>query len=380
MSRLHVFFFIDAMGAQVVQDQPVIRDLADNFRSLRSVFGYSSTCVPSILSGRFPEEHLHWSYFTYRGPGTGLKVPRWLSLIPPALRDRGRVRGKLSAPVARANGVKGYFQMYMMPVEHLHHYGHCEPNDIFQPRGMNRGENIFDLLHQRGTNCFISDWHRSPAENWVGMRQAAADPDKRFLFIYDGSMDAWLHDNTRESPDLESRLAEVRRQIDEVLEIARGKHDEVKFYIFSDHGMSTIRQTMNPFPLLERSRLQMHRDYHCIIDSTMIRLWYPNDAARQAVQGALEGTKGLTHLDADYMARERCAFPDNRFGDDFYLADPHLLLVPSHLGKKPMAGMHGYSCEDADSDATFLSNDPDATPDCIVDLYGLMAAATAPQA
>ena len=378
MSRVNIFFFIDAMGAQVVQDQPVIRDLAENFRSLRSVFGYSSACVPSILTGRFPEEHLHWSYFTYSGPGTGLKVPSWLKIIPTFIRDRGRVRGKLSAPVARANRINGYFQMYMMPIDHLHHYGHCEPNDIFEPGGMNRGENIFDHLRRQGTACWISDWHRSPEENWRGLQEAAKDSSKTFLLIYDGAMDAWLHDHTRDSPRLAERLAVVRQQIDAVLSAARANHDDVIFHVFSDHGMSTIRETLDPFPILERSRLQMHRDYHCVVDSTMIRLWYPNDQAKRAVQGALEGVSGLSHLDDSFMVEERCAFPDNRFGDDFYLAEPHLLLVPSHLGNKPMAGMHGYSCDDEDSDASFLSNDAAAAPDCIVDLYQLMAAAASP--
>ena len=41
MSRCSIFFFIDAMGAEVVRDQSVIRDLAPHFKPLRSVFGYS---------------------------------------------------------------------------------------------------------------------------------------------------------------------------------------------------------------------------------------------------------------------------------------------------------------------------------------------------
>lgn len=378
MSRCHIFCFIDAMGTEVVRDQPAILDLAENVRSLRSVFGYSSACVPSILSGRYPEEHDHWSYFTYCGPGTGLRVPRWLRLVPSALRDRGRVRHRLSPAVAKVNGISGYFRLYMMPIEHLHHYSHCEPRDIFRPGGMNSGENIFDLLHRvNRDHWWASDWHQSPSTNWARMEAAAARRDVQFLFMYDGSLDAWLHENTRESPHLPQRLRETRQHIEAVLERARNAHDEVLFYVFSDHGMSTIRRTLDPFPALERSGLMMHRDYHCVIDSTMIRLWYPNESVRAAVRGALEGLRGLDLLSRDYLAAERCAFSDNRFGDDIYLAEPHLLLVPSHLGKKPLAGMHGYRCDDEDSYASFLSNDATASPECIVDLFGLMARAVA---
>jgi predicted AlkP superfamily pyrophosphatase or phosphodiesterase len=375
MSRCSIFFFIDAMGAEVVRDQPVIRDLAEHFKPLRSVFGYSSACVPSILTGRFPEEHLHWSYFTYRGPGTGLKIPLWVRLMPPALRDRGRVRSKLSKPVGRLNGITGYFQMYMMPVDELHQYGHCEPKDIFLPGGMNRGDNIFDHLQRNRTPFWVSDWHQTTAQKWAGMEQAARDPGCEFLLMYDGDLDAWLHDNTRDSPALPARLGEVRAKIDRVLAAARGVHDEVLFYVFSDHGMSTTRKYVDPFPYFAKSRLRMHHDYHCVIDSTMVRLWYPSERVRDELRGCLEGLPGLTRLDPAYLKQERCAFPDNRFGDEFYLAEPHMQLVPSHLGKKPLAAMHGYSCDDPDSDATFLTNDPAANPDCIVQLHDLMVGA-----
>ena len=90
MARCHLFFFIDACGAEVVRPFPSFTDLAPRWKAARSVFGYSSACVPSILSGLYPEQHLHWSFFTHRA-NHGLRVPRWLRLIPSALRERGRV-------------------------------------------------------------------------------------------------------------------------------------------------------------------------------------------------------------------------------------------------------------------------------------------------
>jgi hypothetical protein len=373
MADCHCFFFIDAMGAAVIRGHPVIEDLGRT-AALRSVFGYSSACVPSILSGRWPEEHLHWSYFTYRGEGTGLKVPAWLRWIPPALRDRGRVRHQLSKAVKRANRIAGYFQMYMMPIDQLHQYGHCEPRDIFQPGGMNAGGNIADLIAATRAPAWVADWHRTNDENWAGMRAAAADPATRFMLMYDAAMDAWLHDHTRESPLLDQRLGEIRRRLDEVLAAARANHDRVLFYVFSDHGMCTVRRHLDLFPALARSGLRMHRDYHCVIDSTMVRAWYHGDErTRATVRGSLAGIDGLRLLTPEELARERCAFPDNRFGDDIWLADPHVLLVPSHLGKVPLKGMHGYSCDHEDSDAGFVTNDPAAAPRSIVDLYGLMA-------
>ena len=60
---LPLFVFVDACGWEIIKDHPFARTLAPERRSLRSVFGYSSACIPSILSGRWPVEHRNWCYF-----------------------------------------------------------------------------------------------------------------------------------------------------------------------------------------------------------------------------------------------------------------------------------------------------------------------------
>jgi hypothetical protein len=51
---------VDACGWEISKDRPFLRALAPARKRLSSVFGYSSTCVPSILSGRWPDEHGNW--------------------------------------------------------------------------------------------------------------------------------------------------------------------------------------------------------------------------------------------------------------------------------------------------------------------------------
>lgn len=373
MSTCHLFLFIDALGHAVVRDQPVISDLG-TCRALRSVFGYSSACVPSILTGRLPQDHGHWSFFTHQGPRSGLRVPWWLHLLPSGLRDRGRVRSRLSPAVARANGLRGYFQLYQMPLDVLPHYGWCEPKNIFKPDGFNRGRGIFDVLAERRTRAWVSDWHVSEAANWAGAKAAAGDRDISFVFLYAASMDAWLHDHTRQHADLPQQLHALRRRIDAVLRAARAQHDQVRFHIFSDHGMCTVRRHLDVFPLLAASGLTMHRDYFAVIDSTMVRLWHGDEATRTRLRACLDGVVGLTRQTPEQLAAVGCAFPDRRFGDDIYLAEPGLLLHPSHLGSTPLKAMHGYSLDHEDSDAVHISNDPAAAPTCITDIYGLMEA------
>jgi hypothetical protein len=379
MSTCHLFFFIDACGAEVVRPFPAFTDLAPRWKPLRSVFGYSSACVPSILSGLYPEEHGHWSFFTRAAPGAGLQVPWWVKALPAGLRDRGRVRGRLSRPVGRANGITGYFQLYQMPLDELHRYGHCEPRDIFAPGGLNRGSTFIDDLAHTPIRSWVADWHRSEAENWADMERQAADRRPGVLFMYAASLDAWLHDHTRQHAGLEGELRAIRTSIERVLAAARNSHDTVRFSMFSDHGMCTVHRHVDPFPLLARTGLRMHRDYQCVIDSTMVRIWC-DDAARKAViREALAACRELRLLDPDWLARERCAFPDDRFGQDIWLAEPGVLLVPSHMGKKPLAAMHGYDTAHADSDAVLLTDDPQADADDIVGITAIIRRAIAEQ-
>ena len=136
--------------------------------------------------------------------------------------------------------------------------------------------------------------------------------------------------------------------------------------------MCTIQEHLDVFPLLAKTGLRMHEDYHCVIDSTMVRLWYGEESQRDRIRSELDSVPSLTRLDESYLSKEHCCFPDSRFFEDCYLADPGVLLHPSHLGKVPLAGMHGYDCDHEDSNASLLTNDESAQASEITDIYGLM--------
>ena len=53
--------------------------------------------------------------------------------------------------------------------------------------------------------------------------------------------------------------------------------------------------------------------------------------------------------------------------------NPGVLICPSHMGVKPLAGMHGYAPTDKDSTAAFMTNVPiEPMPKRLADLYTLM--------
>jgi hypothetical protein len=57
-------------------------------------------------------------------------------------------------------------------------------------------------------------------------------------------------------------------------------------------------------------------------------------------------------------------FPDRAYGELIFLMREGVLIVPSHMGERPIRAMHGYHPTDPQSYATLMTNQP-AIPDDI---------------
>ncbi len=154
---LPLFVFIDACGWEIVKRDPFLAAVAPNRRRLESVFGYSSTCVPSILSGRRPVEHRNWNYFVYDPANSPFQFLRFLRWLPPAISGRRTFRRLLSRLIKRRLSFRGYFDLYNIPFKHISLYNFTERKSPLQPGGMNEGPNIFDYLVERNIEYFVSD-------------------------------------------------------------------------------------------------------------------------------------------------------------------------------------------------------------------------------
>jgi hypothetical protein len=137
---LPLFVFIDACGWEIIKDRPFAKALAPNRKRLTSVFGYSSACVPSILSGRWPVEHRNWSYFVYDPANSPFKSLRALRWLPERLTSRRIFRRWLSKFVKVQLNFRGYFDLYNIPFNYISLFDFTEKRNPLQPGGMNRGQ------------------------------------------------------------------------------------------------------------------------------------------------------------------------------------------------------------------------------------------------
>ncbi len=373
--KVSIVVFIDALGWEVLRNRRFLEEELPFRSKLRSVFGFSSACVPSILTGNQPRDHGHWSFFYHtreRSPFRPLRLLRWL---PGSLTDRGRVRNWISKLVKRAYDFQGYFQLYNMPFRLIDRFDYCEKRDLFRPGGMNKGESIFDRLERSGTKYHCSDWRQGEDANLESLKASLAEGEIPFAFLYMASMDALLHQVGKSSEQVDAKLEWYEQRLRELMALAREHYDEVRLFVCSDHGMATVEHTVDIGRRVDELGLNEGRDFIATYDSTMARFWFKSDEARRRITALLNTIPEGRILPEEELAALGCDFDGQQYGELIFLLDAGVIIVPSHMGTKPITGMHGYHPDHPDSDASLLSNvPPPVRSECITDVFHIMRA------
>ena len=360
---LPLFLMVDACGWEIIRNDPFLAEHAPHRTQLRSVFGYSSTCVPSILSGHWPDEHHNWCYFIHSPSASPFAFLRPLRWLPRALTSRRIFRRLLTRLVKSRLGFKGYFDLYNIPFEHIASYDFTEKKSPLQPGGMNRGENIFDQLTANAIPYFVSDPDQTEEANRDALIAHIHARSINFAFCYWPGLDGLLHRVGNDSPLIPERLRVYEQWIASVMAAAEATHHDVRLYVFSDHGMANCDEHLDLMAKIQALPLRQGRDYSVVYDSTMARFWFHQPQARQLITAALESTTPQGRIVGDDELRSlRAYFADQSFGELIYLCREGTLIVPSHMGERPIRAMHGYHPDDPQSYAALLTNQPALPP------------------
>jgi hypothetical protein len=353
---LPLFVFIDACGWEIVRDDSFLQGLAPVRRRLTSVFGYSSACVPSILSGRWPAEHRNWCYFVYDPKNSPFKSLRALRWLPSVFTSRRIFRRWFSRFIKARLRFRGYFDLYNMPFQYISLFDFTEKKSPLQPEGMNRGPNIFDYLRQREVRYHVSAPEQDEELNLAALVKDVQAERIDFAFLYWPGLDALLHRVGNRSPLVPQKLRQYEHWIAKLYSLARQHYAEVRLYVFGDHGMANCVELLDLQSWIEDLPLRFGKDYVAVYDSTMARFWFFSTEARQQITGCLKQVpQGRIVPDAELEAMGTY-FPDRYFGELIFLVQEGVLIVPSHMGRRPLAAMHGYHPTDPQSYAALCTN------------------------
>lgn len=371
---LPLFVFIDACGWEIIKNDPFVRDVAPTRKRLTSVFGYSSACVPSILSGRWPAQHHNWSYFIYdpeHSPFGFLRPLRWL---PRQLTSRRKFRRWLGLLIKSRLEFRGYFDLYNLPFEHISLFDFTEKRSPLQPGGMNRGPNIFDYLESARIAYHVSAPQRTEEANLAALLRDVKSERIDFAFLYWPGLDGLLHQVGNTSAQIAPKLEQYENWIRTLCSVAEKHYESIRLYVFSDHGMANCDELLDLQGRVNALPLRMPQDFAVVYDSTMARFWFMNQRSRQLITNLLETVPQGRIVPDQELQSLGAYFPDHRFGELIFLVKEGVLVVPSHMGERPIRAMHGYHPADPHSYAALCTNQPEIPEDisAIPDVFRLM--------
>lgn len=363
--RRQLVILIDALGWELCQRHGFLQKELPVRGPVRTVLGFSSGAIPTLLTGLWPAQHGRWNLLYYDPAQSPFRSWRGLEKCP----DAG-VNHRLGRKLAQWAGRHWLragpgFDCVISP-RWLSRMAWAEPRYLFSPEGMPEDAWLFRRLSQGGVDWQLYSYAQGRDRELLAQAKSELRSGrKEFLFVYLCELDHTLHYVRRQPQAVEAALRSLEDEIKQLMAAAGAGADVT---VISDHGMAPVRgEVAAEIP----EKFQPGRDYLCVLDSTMARFWFFHPEARRELRQAISGWPHGRVLTDRELQQEGVYFPDGRYGELIWLADVGWMLGDTlfHGDWRP-EGMHGYHPDDPHSHAVWLSRDePAARPRNLVEVY-----------
>ncbi|MBI4721142.1 MAG: alkaline phosphatase family protein [Chitinivibrionia bacterium] len=291
--------------------------------------------------------------YRYDPRNSPFRMLRYLPRLP--ARAESKVKRLVRRCVDGRKIIRGYYDLYDIPLQFLGYFDVPQRSDPYLPGG-GGVPTLFDELERRGIPYRLWDY-RTPESRSLDELLDSIGKDRRFLFLYTAELDALMHRAGVLHADVGAKLRQYEKAIGALVQKSRRSGEDVLMYVFSDHGMTDVRNTIDVEGAIEQCGVRLGRDYMAFFDATMARFWV-SGIARDAIIGVLDEIEGGRILADRELQALGCLFEDRSYGELIFAADPGTMIVPSFMGRERMAAMHGYDPNDASSKACLFTNDP----------------------
>jgi hypothetical protein len=359
MDRLLVVF-VDALGPLQRERSRALRELAPFERTLRGVAGFSSGALATVLTGASSAEHGRLCLFSARSksvPRSPLDALAWLRFVPRIVHERGIVRRRLARWLAEHEKLTGYVALHRVEPSMFRWLDIPEREDLFEAKDIGGVRTFLSEARARGIDVYAARWSLDEATRWRVAFKALRTRPARLTFLYSSELDGVLHAHGPDERSGESVLERVAARIAEARGILSRDGSRVRTVIVGDHGMASVRKTIDPRAVLERAGVRH------FVDSTMVRLW-GTGAQIELVRLAAERAGWPVRLiDRAGLEAWSVGVDESPWGDAWLVLDEGVLFAPSHVGGF-VRGMHGYGPDASSSRAALCSDgaiDPSVT-------------------
>ena len=367
-----LFFLIDAMGWEWIKDHPFLQDCIVIKKSTKTIFGFSSAAIPSILTGKHPDEHGRWNLLYYSPHTSPFRWTRFLHFLPKPLLENRYSRKIITVLTKKMVKADGYFSGYVA-TDKLCLFDICEKYNIYKPGGIEGSRTIIDYLADIGIPHKVYSYHDfSDSGTFVKLLHDLDDEKCQVYFAYLPELDAYLHKHADNPDEVARKVTWYEEHIRQIRDKAAALGADVRLFVFSDHGMTPTIAHFDLIGLLRNQQIDLENDCLAVFDSTMARFWSDDPAVLGKIGVALESCPAGKLLSDEELRELRVFFPDGRYGQLIYLMNPGTLIFPNLFGSHCPTGMHGFHPDDRHSYGSYLASVPDYQPESILDLYGVM--------
>ncbi|PIQ89475.1 MAG: hypothetical protein COV72_02920 [Candidatus Omnitrophica bacterium CG11_big_fil_rev_8_21_14_0_20_42_13] len=372
-TTVNIFILIDALGWEYIKDRPFLDKIARTKMPVKSILGFSSGVIPSILTGKYPKEHKHWSLYYYSPETSPFGWTKIINWIPKKMLNSRASRKIIEEISKRLMGYSGYFETYLIPVEQLHLFDICERRNIYKPAGIKGAKSIFDKLNEAKIDYKCFTYPVKDEEIFSKAKESIKKPESSTYFLYLSESDALLHRACKDDRKVKEMLDSYEKRILEICDTANRSFNAVNLFIFSDHGMASIDNSFELKKDIETIDFKTPDDYIAFYDSTMARFWFFNNAAKIKITEKLKSKNYGRILSAEEIREFNIDFKNNMYGELIFLMNTGSVINPSFMGSKIPQGMHGFDVGDKAMNACLISNKEIDTPiNDVKDFYNLM--------
>jgi len=239
--------------------------------------------------------------------------------------------------------------IFQVPLSISNKFEFLLKKNFFLPNSL-KSETIFDIFREKKLEVSAYMWPFIYENNKTrldlrNLGQSTADTDDRAFqksiqllekrpdvcYIHFFSTDNLVHRlgvNSKETLNLIKKLDHFVENISRYAD---------KLLIFSDHGMTDVKETINIKKDIGSLNFKLGKDYLMFLDSTLARFWFYNREAESKITQLLSKSK------KGKIVNFKNPEIHNKFGKLIFQLNPGIIILPNFYQSKPDKSTHGYS-------------------------------------